>query len=211
MAGYSTPAWVNDTTPAINAAAAKAMGEAIEVAQHPYGVSGTTSAVAAKTVTLDVSGTVTLFTGLTVRVKFTYTNTASSPTLNVNSTGAKAIYIGGAAALPGAWRAGEVITLVYDGTHWNAANSSGAVQISATLSTSWTGSAAPYTQSISVAGVTANSIGTFDVAPTATAAQREAAREALLYVTAQGTNTMTITADGYKPTVSIPCVVTIFV
>ena len=43
----------------------------------------------------------TLATGAKICVKFTVTNTASSPTLNVNSTGAKAIYYRGAAITAG--------------------------------------------------------------------------------------------------------------
>ena len=80
--------------------------------------------------------------------------------------------------------------------------------VSATLSTSWSGSG-PYTQSVTVSGLTANTNGSIGLAASATAAQREAAREAMLAVTAQGTNSITVTADGDKPTVSLPVVVTI--
>lgn len=119
MAGYSTPAWTNDASPAIDAAALLAMGQGIELAEHPYGVCSTAAATAAKTVTIDYSGTLTLYTGLTVNVKFTNENSAASPTLNVNSTGAVAIkYYGSTAADSYAWDAGAVVTLAYDGTNW---------------------------------------------------------------------------------------------
>lgn len=54
-----------------------------------------------------------------VAVKFTYANTAASPTLNVNSTGAKSIAAYGTTALPiNAWAAGATVVFVYDGTRW---------------------------------------------------------------------------------------------
>lgn len=123
MAGYSTPAWTNGTTPAVNASNLLTMGRAIEIAEHPYGVCSTAAGTAAKTVTIDYSTTLSLFTGLTVRVKFSSANTASNPTLNVNSTGAKAMMAYGSTRLTG-WEAGQIITFVYDGTNWlqSAAN-----------------------------------------------------------------------------------------
>ena len=77
------------------------------------------------------------------------------------------------------------------------------------LAASWTGDAAPYTYNatFNVMGLKTN--GFLAVSQSATAAQREAARAALLSVTgrsgASGTgNVLTITADGEKPTVDIP-------
>ncbi|MPM02101.1 hypothetical protein SDC9_48346 [bioreactor metagenome] len=59
-----------------------------------YATCSTAAATAAKVATL--SGFV-LNTGSVVGVYFTYRNTASSPTMNINSTGAKSIYYNGAA------------------------------------------------------------------------------------------------------------------
>lgn len=117
MAAYSTPAWANGNSPAINADNLTNIGYAIELAEHPYGVSSSTASATAKTVTINYSGALSLFTGLTIRVKFTNGNTASSPTLNVNSTGAKAIKSYGTTAAT-TWVAGQVIEFVYDGTNW---------------------------------------------------------------------------------------------
>lgn len=117
MAGYSTPAWVNGTSPAINAANLTALGQAAELGEHPYGVCSTAAATKAKTVTIDYSGTLSLFTGLTVRVKFSNGNSAAAPTLNVNSTGAKAIKSYGTTAAT-TWVAGQIIEFIYDGTYW---------------------------------------------------------------------------------------------
>lgn len=86
-----------------------------------YGYCETAAATAAKTVT--VGGTFTLATGAFVIVKFKYANTASSPTLNVNGTGAKPIYQYGTtkvstSSTTTSWAAGAVQLLVYDGSGW---------------------------------------------------------------------------------------------
>lgn len=125
MAGYTTPAWTDGTAPDINAAALTAMGQGIELAQHPYGVCSTNAAVAAKTVTVDYSGTLSLFAGLTVRVCFAVRNVSSNPTLNVNGTGAKAIMRDDAKPKE-SWDDGEILTLVYDGTNWVVSGGSAA-------------------------------------------------------------------------------------
>jgi hypothetical protein len=71
------------------------------IAHSLYGYCTTAANTAAKTVSLYTgSGTTAdgtwaaadLFPGLTIKVKIQYTNTASSPTLNVNGSGAKPIY-----------------------------------------------------------------------------------------------------------------------
>lgn len=81
-----------------------------------YATCTTAAATAAKVATC--SG-FTLTTGAVVAVKFTYANTAASPTLNVNSTGAKSIAAYGTTALPiNAWAAGATVVFVYDGSQW---------------------------------------------------------------------------------------------
>lgn len=78
-----------------------------------YGTCSTAAGTAAKTVTLtDFS----LVTGARIAIKFTVTNTASNPTLNVNSTGAKAIQYRGAAITASYLGANRVYEFVYDGT-----------------------------------------------------------------------------------------------
>lgn len=60
--------------------------------------------------------------GAAIRVKFSYTNTAANPSLNINSTGAKPILwydqtpVGRTEVE--SWHAGSVLTMVYDGTNW---------------------------------------------------------------------------------------------
>lgn len=71
----------------------------------------------------------------------------------------------------------------------------------------WSG-AGPYTQTVSVPGMTADTNGIIGLAQTTTAEQREAARDAMISVTGQAVGSLTVTADGDKPTVDIPSVVT---
>lgn len=71
----------------------------------------------------------------------------------------------------------------------------------------WIGAAAPYAQTVAVAGLLANSYGDIGPANSATAAQRAAYRAALIAVTAQADGSVTLVADGDKPAVDIPAVV----
>ena len=86
------------------------------IASSAYGTCTTAAETAAKVVTL--SNFDTLTAGMTIHVRFTNSNTASSPTLNVNSTGAKTIYAYGTTA-PGtsvnsSWQAGAVVSFTYN-------------------------------------------------------------------------------------------------
>jgi len=85
-----------------------------------YGTCDTAAATAAKVVTC--ADFTTLITGITIHVKFTYSNTHTTPTLNVNSTGAKNIYRYGTTK-PGtsadtSWSAGAIVSFTYDGSYW---------------------------------------------------------------------------------------------
>ncbi len=96
-----------------------------------YGTCSTAAATVAKVVSCTGF---TLVTGARIEVKFTVTNTAASPTLNVNSTGAKPIFYRGAAITAGYLEAKRLYTFVYDGTNYelvgdintNTTNSCGA-------------------------------------------------------------------------------------
>ena len=79
-----------------------------------------------------------------------------------------------------------------------------AVQLTASAS-GWAGS--PPSQSLTVAGMTADSLYWVGLNSTATYAQRDAARKAVLAPTAQGTNSLTLTCDGVTPTVDLPILV----
>ena len=80
-----------------------------------FGTCSTAAATAAKVVSCTGF---TLATGAIITVKFSATNTAANPTLNVNSTGAKAIMYRGSAISAGYLAANRVYTFVYDGTDY---------------------------------------------------------------------------------------------
>lgn len=69
----------------------------------------------------------------------------------------------------------------------------------------WTGAHAPYTQTVAVAGLLADSFGEIGLTQGATDAQRAAARAALLSIQSQADGAVTLIADGDKPTVDLPC------
>ena len=81
-----------------------------------YGTCSTAAATAAKVVACTGF---TLATGATIKVKFTVTNTAANPTLNVNNTGAKPIYYRGAAITAGYLAQNRTYEFVYNGTQYD--------------------------------------------------------------------------------------------
>ena len=81
-----------------------------------YGTCSTAAGTAAKTVACNGF---TLADGSEITVKFTVTNTAANPTLNVNSTGALPIYYRGSAISAGYLAANRTYTFRYDGTSYN--------------------------------------------------------------------------------------------
>lgn len=94
-------------------------GAAGKDGQMLYATCDTAAGTVAKVATL-ASGTLSLKAGATVAVKFTYANTASSPTLNIAGTGAKAMYIQGVRDVY--WTDGATVTFTYDGTNWRVAS-----------------------------------------------------------------------------------------
>ena len=81
-----------------------------------YGACTTAGGTAAKTVTIP---TFRLAENKAVSVLFTNAFTTTSPTLNVNGTGAKAITYFGSAIAPGKVRNNTILNMQYDGTAWN--------------------------------------------------------------------------------------------
>ena len=80
-----------------------------------YGTCSTAAATAAKVVSIS---NFNLVTGALAIVKFTVTNTASGPTLNVNSTGAKSIVYRGSAISAGYLAANRIYAFVYTGSNY---------------------------------------------------------------------------------------------
>lgn len=95
-------------------------GSPVLVGSTLYGTCASTAATVAKVAT--VAGLDTLFAGLTIAIKFDASNTATNPTLNVSSTGAKGIRINSSTPVgktpQSSWTAGSVVLLTYDGTYW---------------------------------------------------------------------------------------------
>lgn len=88
-----------------------------------FGKCDTSASTVGKVVDLYDQTGFELTTGAVVIVKFTATNGASNPTLNVNGTGAKPIFRYGSTRVSTGtsttgWRAGSVQIFVYDGSGW---------------------------------------------------------------------------------------------
>lgn len=94
-------------------------GAAGKDGQMLYATCDTAAGTVAKVASL-AAGTLSLKAGATVAVKFTYANTASSPTLNIAGTGAKAMYIQGVRDVY--WTYGATVTFTYDGANWRVAS-----------------------------------------------------------------------------------------
>jgi hypothetical protein len=95
-----------------------------EVADSPGTWDGGTCSVASGTAGKTASaGQCVLFKGASVKVRMTNDNTASSPVLNVQSLGAKAIYFGSTTTRPTkangySWKASSLVEFVFDGQYW---------------------------------------------------------------------------------------------
>lgn len=85
-----------------------------------YGTCSTSAGTTAKSVTVS-RGTFNFDAGAKIAVKFSYDNTASAPTLTVNSTTKNIKYIDadGNVSTPLIWwNAGDIVEFTYDGTQW---------------------------------------------------------------------------------------------
>lgn len=118
-----------------------------------YGTCSTEASTAAKVVSLT---SFSLATGSKVMVKFTVTNTAASPTLNVNGTGAKAIMYRGTAISAGYLAANRVYEFVYDGTNYELV---GDINVDTNTDTKVTNTLATTTKAY-ITGTTSNTTNT---------------------------------------------------
>ena len=85
-----------------------------------FGTCSTAAGTAAKAVNI-TTGTFNLEAGARISVRFSNENTANSPTLNVNSKGAKNIFHRGAQITNGTNKVllAGVVDFIYDGTQWH--------------------------------------------------------------------------------------------
>ena len=117
---YSLVESVNNALDALNPDQQEALAVAAKAnaneAKLGYFVCDTGASVAAKTIA--ATGYV-LGTGGNIRIKMTNANTADAATLNINSTGVKALFYNGTqASSTNSWEAGEVVEVYYDGTKY---------------------------------------------------------------------------------------------
>lgn len=112
----ATKKYVDDAIPTVPAQVSK-----LYTATCP-----TAAGTAAKIATLDDATGFSLTAGVRVAVTFTYGNTATTPTLNVSSSGAKTIAIPssatafttGSGTTYNTWGAYETVIFTYTGTYW---------------------------------------------------------------------------------------------
>lgn len=99
-----------------------------------YYICDTEGNVAAKVIP-NIIGYV-LSVGGSMKVKMTNANTADNATLNINSTGAKALYYDGKkASATNSWKVGETVEVYYDGTSYYANSVAGSMVTSEKIAT----------------------------------------------------------------------------
>lgn len=82
------------------------------------------------------------------------------------------------------------------------------IAVSGTLhANAWIGADSPFTQEILISGLTQNHNGFMSLSYSATAAQRDVARESMLTITGQTDGKLIVSADGELPSLDIPVTV----
>lgn len=128
-------------------------------------------------------------------------NLGAATTIN-----AKSLYLPGTTNSP-TLKAGKAYTIWYNSVNtcfYLKADSGNTIAPVTLSSSSWSGSAAPYSQTVTINGVTASNNCIVSVAQGVSAAQYEAASEAQMIPYSQEANAITIYAYGDKPAINIP-------
>lgn len=149
---YVSPTWNDNAPPDLNVSNIQALTTIAQTSQPYIGTCSTAAATAEKVVTC---ADFVLAAGVTIMVAFDNVNTAASPTLNVNGTGAVAIYCNGSAAT--ATQLQKTVMARYDGNYWQLVHISPSI-VTVTFTTSgWVknSSTTCYEQTVAVAGLLA--------------------------------------------------------
>lgn len=128
----------------------------------------TAAGTAAKVATLDDATNYTLAAGVRVAVTFTYGNSAATPTLNVNSGGAKTIVTPTAVATLtsgngttyNTWGPYETVVFTYNGTYWVKGGTGYAIYNAYALANSKTANTGTVTSVTAGAGLSGGTIST---------------------------------------------------
>lgn len=118
LASYYTKTQVDEMVQTTNAAISQKQAAISDGAQIGlgFGVSSEAATVQARTATI---ASFILLKNMPVTVTFQNAINVMGATLNISSTGAKPVFIQGEALQAGVVKAGDVVTLIYDGTNWN--------------------------------------------------------------------------------------------
>ncbi|MBQ9031870.1 MAG: phage tail protein [Parasporobacterium sp.] len=121
---YSTAVYDQNLTRALSTAetARTNANSALSRSTYHYATCSTAAGTAAKAASCTGFS---LYNGATVTVYFANANTVSAPTLNVNGTGAKPIFVKNTNITKAYyWQAKDTVTFVYNGTNWVMTESS---------------------------------------------------------------------------------------
>ena len=157
---------------------------------NTYAACSIAAATAAKTASI-TSGTFALEAGSRVFVKFANANTANSPTLNINSTGAKNIFNNGAQITTGGNKAllKGICEFVYDGTQYHLV---GNYIDNNTTYSAGTGLSLSSTTINHISSITAGTVGTSAATSGSTLAVPYVTYNDTGHITATGTHTHTV-------------------
>lgn len=143
-----------------------------------------------------VQGKVSISQGTTAKGKFLSVGTDGNVT-TVDSPANSCV-----SKWQGTAASGKTLTVGTDG--YVTAVDKSSTKATATIGTTWTGSSAPYTQSINITGVTADNVVEISLPTNATAAQVSAYNDLVLQDGGQATGKITLRAFGTKNSITIP-------
>ena len=118
LAAYYTKTEIDSALATINTAIGQKQAAITDGAQIGlgFGVSSEAATVQARTATIP---SFILLKNMPVSIRFTNAINVDGATLNISSTGAKPLFIQGAALQGGLVKGGCTVTVIYDGTNWN--------------------------------------------------------------------------------------------